>query len=795
MTAKYLLLGVAFSGLLAGTAHAQTASADATAEEAATEAAIDSNEIVVTANKREQRLNDVGITVAVVSGDDLKDRQIVNLQDLAQAVPGLNYTNTANGTPVFTLRGVGFNESSLASYPTVSVYLDQAPLVFGVLTRHSAYDLERVEVLKGPQGTLFGQNSTGGAINYIAAQPTNTLTAGGSISYGRFNQIIGEAYVSGPLSDTLKARVVGRIEHADDWQISQTRPNDRNGKVRNYMGRLILDFEPSDTIRFNLNVNGWKDKSDTQAPQFIGRSPQNPVLSPAFINAPFAPNNARIADWTPGLPFSDNSMWQTVLRADIDLSSDITLTSLTGYVDYKQRQGNEGEALPLSAYDIPTDIGRIKSLTQELRLSNGGNGPFRWVVGGNLEHSSVDQLLTLFYPDSSIGLTLGTFFGYPISELDYTSNQKMRNYAGFANVEYDLTDQLTLKLGGRYTRAKTSVEACSVATDSVTNGTGAFFYDILLGGAFGPYQTGDCYPINSLPVAVGGVAPGAPGAYTGTLKEDNISWRAGLDYKVTPDVLLYVNVSRGYKGGGYPAVSASTFQQYLPYRQESVLAYEGGLKATLLDRALQLNAAAFFYDYSDKQLRARIIDPVFGRLEVLQNVPKSTIKGFELEMTARPSDRLTVTAAFTYIDSSIDQFVGINGAGLQGDFSGTPIPFTPKYQVGVNADYSAPISGSLEGFLGAGINFRSDTSSVIGGDGNPPGLEQAGSGPIYKIADYALVDLRAGVKAEDGQWQLSVFGKNVFDKFYWNNVSAAQDSVIRYAGQPATYGVELRFKM
>ena len=175
------------------------------------EAASDnSGDIVVTANKREQSLNKVGLTVTAFSAQQLTERRVNSLQDLAAAIPGLAFAPSANNTPILTLRGVGFNESSLGVYPAVSVYVDQAPLPFPVLASHATFDLERVEVLKGPQGTLFGQNSTGGAINYIAAKPTKEFKAGGDVSYGRFNQIEANAFVSGPLSDTLGARLAVR---------------------------------------------------------------------------------------------------------------------------------------------------------------------------------------------------------------------------------------------------------------------------------------------------------------------------------------------------------------------------------------------------------------------------------------------------------------------------------------------------------------------------------------------------------------------------------------------------------
>ena len=175
------------------------------------------DEIIVTAQKREQSINDVGLTIEAFSGEELAKRKITSLSDVASAVPGLSYAATATSTPVFTLRGVGFYDSSLAGYPTVSVYTDEIPLQFPAMTKHSAFDLQRLEVLKGPQGTLFGQNSTGGAINYVTAKPTNAFDAGLSLNYARFNTIQAQGYVSGPITDTLKARLAGMYSNQDGF--------------------------------------------------------------------------------------------------------------------------------------------------------------------------------------------------------------------------------------------------------------------------------------------------------------------------------------------------------------------------------------------------------------------------------------------------------------------------------------------------------------------------------------------------------------------------------------------------
>jgi iron complex outermembrane recepter protein len=749
-------------------------------------------EIVVTAQKREQSINKVGLTITAIGSDLIKERKISDLAQLAEAVPGLSFTNSANGTPVYTLRGIGFYETSLAAYPAVSVYLDQLPLSFPALTRHSTYDLERVEVLKGPQGTLFGQNATGGAINYIAAKPTDHFTAGVTASYGSFNAVNAEGYVSGPIAEGLTGRIAGRIERADGWQESNSRPGDRLGKVRNYMGRVILNYAPGGPLHLSLNVNAWQDKSDTQAPQFIGISPQYPgFLSPLITIDQVSPQSPRAADWTPGIPFANNKLIQAGLRTDYDLTDDIMLTSLTSYVYYKQRQGDEGDGLPVESLDLTQDLGRIHSFSQEVRLANKGSDRFRWVVGGNYERSRVWQQVHLSYPDSSANQVLAPI-GYPIVAGIYTSNQLMRNYAGFANGEYDIIPKLTLKAGIRYTEADRKADICN-ASDGPPYIIGNFIYDAVLGGINGPYLPGDCFSINDQATAIGGVEPGHSGPYRANLDQHNVSWRVGADWKPTNQMLLYANISKGYKAGSFPTLSATTFTQNLPVVQESVMAYEAGYKVSLLDRKLQFNGAIYYYDYKNKQLRSKTIDPTFNLLDILVNIPKSNVKGAEVELIGHPFGGLTIDVAATYTDAKVNRFTGTNAGGVTTNFDGAQIPYTPKWQFSINPDYKFKVSEGLTAFLGASVSYRSKTYAVIGGDINPAGAISP-YGELYRIRSYTLVDLRAGVSTPDDKWRFEAYGKNVFNKYYWNNVVAAYDTIGRYAGMPATWGLSVSHK-
>lgn len=263
--------------------------------------------IIVTANKREQSINDVGLSITAESGERLTLKGIDSPTDLGKIVPGLTVQPSPFNTPVYTLRGIGFYETTLSAAPTVAVYTDEIALPFSATTRGVAFDVQRVEVLKGPQGTLFGQNTTGGAINYVVNKPTDHFDAGLDLSYGRFNTIDALGFISGPIATGINARLAARTIQSDDWQYSYTR-KDSLGAQNKIQGRFQLEIEPSDNLRIMLNVNGWKDRSDTQAAQFItdscGANTASTCSSPdaaLFRAYQPAPRNPRAADWSYGI--------------------------------------------------------------------------------------------------------------------------------------------------------------------------------------------------------------------------------------------------------------------------------------------------------------------------------------------------------------------------------------------------------------------------------------------------------------------------------------------------------------
>lgn len=731
-------------------------------------------DIIVTAQKRSESVNQVPISISAASGEQLQSQGIKDVSGLAKIVPGFQFTQSLYAIPVYTLRGVGFYDNSYAATSAVSIYVDETPLPFSAMTTGAALDVERVEVLKGPQGTLFGQNSTGGAINYVAAKPTSELKAGFDASADRFGQVDFSGFVSGPISSTIRARVSMSTTQFGAWQKSYTR-NEKLGDQDRLNGRVLVDWAPTETLSFMLNVNGWRDKSDTLATQFVASSPNNPLYTvPAIAAYTPAPHNNRAADWTPGYDLSRNArFYQLALRGELELSDNVKLTSITSYARFKEDRQLDPDGMSVDNVRVQTNA-KIKDFSQELRLS-GEMGIAKWIIGGNYEKSSVYEFDATPFTISSVGPTF-QFLGLPYYIGDsYFSDQKYKTKAGFANLDLDLTSQFTVHGGIRYTDVSARSNGCALDSPDGTLNTGL----TILIGSFVPgfnIPPGGCNSFDN---------NFAVGLARNTLNQDNISWRAGVDFKPNNHTLLYASVSKGYKSGSFPTLNASLFSQFAAASQESILAYEAGFKLGLLGRTLQLNGAAFYYDYTDKQFRGRILNTpnIFGPVETLLNIPKSEIKGAELQLTWAPVSGLMITSAGTYLDSKVrGSYSNYDTSGNFTSFSGEAFPYTPKWQFTGDIEYRWDAFAGKEAFIGASGRYQTRTQSAFGEE------------PLLYIKDYGTVDLRVGIEDKDHGWKLSVFGRNVTNTHYWSNATRVLDSVVRYAGQPLTYGVSFSLR-
>lgn len=775
---RHLLAGAALFGILAPTVvQAQVSDADTAG----------TGEIVVTAQKRSERLSETPLSITAASGEQLARVGVASTADLVKIVPGFTFQASNYGSPVLGIRGISFYDPSTSNSPTVSVYVDQVPLPFLVMTSGASLDLERVEVLKGPQGTLFGQNSTGGAINYIAAKPTGELGFGGSAEYARFNQFNLEGFISGPISDTLRVRVAARTEQGGAWQKSATRPGDELGDRNFTTARILLDWTPSDSVRFELNANGFIDKSDTMAAQFLRYDASSPGSS---LDAPTrdlviargnlrAPDKSRIADWNAGDDYrNDTEFYQLSLRGDIDLSDAVTLTSITAYsdLDYDALVDGDGTTVGLAGYRTASTI---ESFSQELRIAGElSGGDLKWMLGGVYSHDDAKETL---FPSSELssnaGLPTGVwanfFLSPPVSTFlpvnNAVNNQKIETIAAFGSLDYDLTATWSVSGSIRYTDRKNDAEGYLADPG---DGRIAAAFNLALGGNTPP-GGGLVYRASDLAFL---------GTARKTLHEDNLSWRVNTSWKPRSNLHLYANVTKGYKAGAFSLLPVVLDTQYEPVKQESVLAYELGVKASTSDNLVRLAGAIFRYDYTDKQLAGYATVPPLGFLPALVSIPKSRVNGAELNVELRPIEGLVLNTSATYVDTKVKRGTVRDPNAFPIDVAGDAFPYTPKWQLMGDVEYRFPVSGNLGAFAGVNVNYRTSTVGAFGGDAD------------YAVPSYTLVDLRAGIESADGHWTAQIWGRNVFNEFYVVNTSHAIDAVARTAGRPATYGVKISFR-
>jgi iron complex outermembrane recepter protein len=751
----------------ANLAHAQTAAA---ASDPQQEQASQIDDIVVTAQKREQAVNEIPLSITALSSEQLENRNIETASDLGRVVAGFTFADTGVNAPVYSLRGVGYFDYSLAAAPAVSVYLDEIALPYPAMTQGASFDLERVEVLRGPQGTLFGQNATGGLVNYISARPSDVAGGGFSASYGRFDRVELSGYVTGPLTDTLTGRLAVQSLQSGDWQRSYTR-NDTLGGADKTSARAILEWAPADNLRATFNLNGYVDRSDPQGTQVIRITPLTPArILPEVRDYPLAPRNARAADWSATRePTRDDRFWQASARVVWDLSDTLTLTSITAFsnLDTNDYIDRDGMANDNSQYALR---GSINAFNQEFRLS-GETGILNWVAGASYQKDETSENSTVNIASSS---NVQSSFGVQFSDASSRINNEIGSSAVFASGDWALSDRLTLTTGLRYTKSELDFVGCTAVTEPAAIRAFAAI------SAF--FRNANGLPVAAFTPTNGCVTLGSNFLSTEprfSLDEDNVSWRVALSYDVSDDVLVYASSSRGYKAGNSITVAGSSESQYRPVTQEELTAYEAGFKATLFDRTMQVNLSAFYYDYQDKQARSRILDSVFGPLQALVNIPESHSQGAELEVQWLPAEGLTVNAGLAYLDTEIDEFIGFDALGRRRDFVGQPYSFAPEWQNNIDIDYEWQVGAGRTGFVGVSAAYRSDSSADFESD------------PLFDIDAYTLVDGRVGIKTDDGRWKFSVWGKNLTDEYYWHSVIRVQDSVVRVAGMPRTYGVSL----
>ncbi|WP_195908353.1 TonB-dependent receptor [Novosphingobium sp. Gsoil 351] len=758
-------------------------------------------EIIVTARKQSEALSKVGLPITAATGDELVARGITTVTELVKLEPSLQYAKSFDSTPIFTIRGVGYNDNSIQAPPTVSVYQDEVPYAYSVMTKGAMLDVQRVEILKGPQGTLFGQNATGGAINFIANKPGEEFGAGVTATYGRFNAVHFDGYVSGPLAPSLKARIALATDLGGAWQRSNTR-DDRLGDKNMQQARVLLEWEPSANFSALLNLNGWRDRSETQAqqlfgffvksPQFVGLgagknqpTPAQVAAMPAYaaelrqiLQQPLSPRRNRAADWVAGThPELDQRFRQAALRLNWEVNEGLGFTSLTSFEHYTQADEIDNAGVALLANNR-LSTGEVDSFFQEIRAHGGlGEGFVKWQLGGSYVHDKSNQIVDQYTTQS------GSYFsGFPPSVGGNPPFHRLISYANnttetksiFGSVSVALLDDLKLNGSARYTDVKSDFGGCVGTTDRQL--------ELLITNVFGDGKanSGQCITVLS--------KGGPSGYFRTTLNEDNIAWRLGLEWQATANTLIYGLVSRGYKAAASPILTATTAAQLRPVTQESVIDYEAGIKTRLFGNTLQFNGSVFYYDYRNKQLLARFIDPIFGALQGLVNIPKSREFGAEASVVWKPIADLTLDGAVTYLNSRVESdFPNTDVYGNAVNFKGEHFPFTPKWSASGGVRVDLPVGDHHSGYLGARGSYQSATVTSFG-----ESAVIAARAPSIAIKSYGLLDLSAGIAPNGGNWKVEFWARNVTNTYYWVNFNSGGDVTVRLTGMPRTYGATVQ---
>jgi iron complex outermembrane receptor protein len=779
-------------------------------------------EIVVTAQKRAESAQDVGITLNAFSGEDLASKGVMTTEDLALYTPGLTVNESAaTGVPLYTIRGVGFQDYSTAASSTVGLYFDEVSMPYTVMSRGAVFDIQRVEVLKGPQGDLYGRNTTAGQISYISNLPTADLQGGIRAGYSSFQTWDVQGFLSGPLTETLRARVAFTTTKSNEgWQQSRTRPDDTLGEKDVFAIRGLLDADLG-PVNALLRAQFVKDKSDNKAnTAYDGRIVGlNEMAAPyagllAYLgtgNAPwYSTGDNRAADWTNSYtdpngvtydlrPRRNNDLTSLSLKLNWPLSDSLALTAVTGYDKFKRAETNDWDGMPVNdSSNINTSD--IKVFSQELRLSGQGER-LNWVGGLYYSSDTVDEFYNYFMSDSlygagSIEFGVAPFMYSPILQLHTLYSQKTTSAAAFGHVEFNITDPLRLVGGLRYTDEKRRWNGCTYDAQDSPTGSLASFTNLLFGTTLGP---GDCGTIDDDPASpnyifglLGG--PNVNNAfheYRETIRAKKWMYKAGLDYHFTPDIMAYASISHGFKSGGFNGANSNTTLQLKGYKPEELDAYEIGLKSTLLEQTLQLNLSSFYYDYKNKQEADWAVTFV-GNISGLTNVPKSRIYGAEADLQWVPVRGLLANLGAAWLSTRVQEWMAVDVDPVTGsvwpivvryDASGIELPSSPRWQVNGGLEYSHDLANNIQGFVGVDGNYKGRTS------GGAAGIQAA-------TAAYSVYNARLGFGNADDTWTVTLWSRNLFDKYYYPAAyQGGNGPFIRSVGMPRTVGLmgEMRF--
>ena len=626
---------------------------------AAQDTGLQIEEIIVTAQKREQNLNDVSVAVTVFTGDDIRQQRLGQPIDLAAQTPNLNINETFGNTITnVSIRGLGLNDYAVNNNPAAGIYVDEVYLVSPAMLGFQLFDMERVEVLKGPQGTLYGRNTTAGAMRFISRKPTEEVEGYLSADYGRYDHFFLEGALGGRIAEGLTGRVaVQTSQRTDGFQLNRA-SGDKVGEIDRTAWRGLLNWKPSENLDVLFNVHGGVDKSDTLLVK---------------VDNVFTPIDDGIAD-----PYSssagndtelDNENYGVSLTINWDISDGLTVTSVTGYEDYERSHDEDRDGTALVQLD-GLFLNEIEQVSQELRLSY-VKDDYVLIGGVFYEHDEVstrdrfdsNDLLPLFGPAFATAQAIGNEYA-----------QESDSYAVFGHAEWQLHEDWKFIAGLRYTEEDKEFKDA--------------FTFLLIGDDRTEIQVF------------------SPVGYDYSVS--NLSGKAGIDYTGFENALLYASVSRGFKSGNFQGQLTFNPADLEGFGKEIVWAYEIGAKTQLLNNSLQFNLSAFFYDYKGVQIYGSIYQSIVGPLFGITNAGDAEVYGAEFDLLWRAAEGLDIRLGLGLLDTEItdsilDPYVA----------SGSKLPNAPEVNFNALVSYEWSLTGNLVADIMFDTSYKDDVSYDI----------------------------------------------------------------------------------
>ncbi len=722
-------------------------------------------EIVVTARKREQSLQDVSVSVMALPESVLTDALITDSEDLTQLVPSLNIQRA--GAPrgsSFNIRGIGTQSFSSAVEPSVSTVVDGVVLGRSGMAFLKLLDVQRVEVLRGPQGTLFGKNSTAGVVHIISREPSDEFTASITGTAIEDEELEGGFTASGPLTDTLGFRVTGSYADDEGYVENVFDGNTLNGS-EDWSLRGKLRWEPTDSLRLNFSGDSSESKGDgfVTTLRSVDPFPAEPPNNQDFVDTvletidPVVPSetNLKVNHDVPDRIEVEGRGYS--LTADWDIGEH-TLTSITARRKWEQKQNVDADFLPMRVAAVSVDQNgytQQEQWTQELRLTSPADQVISYVAG-------------LYLFDQTINRTFTRFLGLGGPPLDGAATSVFQvetlNYAAFGEATWNIADDLRLVLGARFTHDEIEFDFLRTSES--------------------PFQ------------------PAIP-PFSDDVTEDDLSGKVTLEWSATEDVLLYGSYVQGYKGPAFNITTGSTPENTTPADPETSESFEVGMKSGWFDNRVVLNIAVFHTRYDDFQAQATesrlILDDDGNTVDVnmdgepdrsfsfiLTNVGEVTTEGVEIDLLAQPTENLSLFGGLAFIDAKIDDYEGgpcsfgqeFRDIGYRGqtscgdepanqDLSGGELPYSPDWKLNLAANYTIPLeSQPFDIVLNTSFRAQDDVQLSIDQD------------RYQRQESYEVVDMSVKLQDKDDRYYVTLFVKNVFNEDYVVNIAAQNENLL-----------------